>query len=122
MEFSKPLELEYYTDISGKNHFDLWLDTLPERIALKIAFEVGKLQVGLGKTRSLGEGLQEQKIRIGSLGFRVYFSYYEGRMVVILMGSDKEDQRRTIPKARALLEEMRQVKRKKKLDEKHDTR
>ncbi len=89
MEESKHLDLEYYTDVHGINHFDRWLDTLSEKVALKIAFEVGKLQVGLGSTRSLREGLQKLKIRIGKVTLRTYFTYYEGRVVVVLAGSEK---------------------------------
>ncbi len=122
MEEFKHLELEYYTDVQGINHFDRWMDTLSERVALKIVFEVGKLQVGLGSTRSLREGLQELKIRIGKVTLRTYFTYYEGRVIVVLTGSEKRDQSRTILKARMLLEEMREVKRKEKSSGKPDTR
>ena len=122
MENPKQLDLEYYTDVIGINHFDRCLEKLSESLALKVVFEVGKLQVGLGKTRSLGEGLQELKIRIGALTLRAYFTYHEGKLIVVLAGSDKGDQSRTISKARVLLKEMREVKRKEKIDGKHDPR
>jgi putative addiction module killer protein len=120
MEPSKQIELEYYTDRFGRNYFDRWLETLSSDVALRVVFEVGKLQLGLGATKSLGGGLQELKIRMGKIALRVYFTYYEGRLIVVLAGSDKSDQDRTILKARALLEEIRESKKKSKTNGKHD--
>lgn len=102
MEPSKVYRIEYYEDSDGVDHFNEWLSGLnDQRTKKKVVFELYKLSVGIGDVRSLGEGLMELRI-MGDKASRLYFAYEDRKIVVVFAGSSKEDQKRTIPKAKAL--------------------
>jgi putative addiction module killer protein len=72
---------------------------------------VKKLTLGLGLHKNLGSKLWELKIDVGP-GYRVYF-YKDGLQIILLLaGSDKSGQKRTIELARSLIKEIENDKRK----------
>lgn len=86
--------------------FKAWHESLTDAKAkAAIAYRLTKMGLGLmGDVKSLGEGLHEAREHIGP-GYRLYFTYQGRTIVVMLCGSDKSDQKRTISKARAMLKE-----------------
>ncbi len=53
-----------------------------------------------GKTRNVGEGVQELKIDYGP-GYRVYYGIHGDELILILMAGSKRTQTADIKKARA---------------------
>ena len=59
-----------------------------------------------GDVKSVGDGVSELRIRVGP-GYRVYFTKFEEKLVVLLVGGDKSTQKKDITKAKKLLEELK---------------
>lgn len=89
--------------------FDRWFGRLRDRQArIRIQVRIDRLSWGNpGQYRALPGGLHEMKIDHGP-GYRIYYAYSGGAVVVLLCGGDKRTQRRDIGLAaemRRLLEE-----------------
>jgi putative addiction module killer protein len=85
--------------------FATWLDTLRDPIAqARIASRIRRAELGnLGDWKQLGGRIAELRIGHGP-GYRVYFAWHGGQLVLLLAGGDKSSQRRDIATARALLD------------------
>jgi putative addiction module killer protein len=83
--------------------FDNWLDGLRDHGAQRrIAARVRRIETGLlGDWKTVGEGVSELRIDHGP-GYRLYFTWREQVVVILLCGSEKRDQRRAIELARRL--------------------
>ena len=88
-----------YTDI-----FDKWLRSLKDRHAkARIKVRLDRILEGnFGLYKSLGGSLAELKIDTGK-GYRVYYTIRKQTVVMLLCGSTKASQEKTIAKARSLL-------------------
>lgn len=62
--------------------------------------------LGDWRTLSNAQGIAELRDPYGP-GYRVYFSFVGGRTMLLLAGSTKRDQRKTIQRAKAHLEDYR---------------
>ena len=83
--------------------FTDWLNTHPDVVVRSIVIaRIKRLELGLwGDVRSLGEGVSELRIHIGS-GWRVYFTLRNKSVVVLLVGGCKKTQTRDIHRAKVL--------------------
>jgi putative addiction module killer protein len=83
--------------------FARWLRRLRDKEAkLRINNRIRKLAVGLlGDVRPAGKGVSEIRINYGP-GYRIYFVQKSKTFVVLLVGGDKDSQRRDIARAREL--------------------
>ncbi|MDR2716738.1 MAG: type II toxin-antitoxin system RelE/ParE family toxin [Treponema sp.] len=94
-------------EVETTEEFDAWLHNLRD-ISIR-GFIVKRITImssgSLGKTRSLGGGLFEVKIRRGP-GYRLYFVNKGNRIIVLLCGGDKSTQSRDIKQARKLAKEI----------------
>jgi putative addiction module killer protein len=92
--------------IARTEAFIRWFDALRDRkgqtiIARRIERAAGG---NLGDIKSLGAGLHELRIAFGP-GYRVYVTFEEDVMIVLLTGGDKSSQKRDISNARDMIEE-----------------
>ena len=96
--------LVHYTDETGRDLFGLWVDNLADIGAgATIAARLVRLELGLfGDSKALGNGLHELRIDHGP-GWRVFFGKQKGRVVLLLAGSDKAEQKAGINTARKRL-------------------
>ena len=102
-----------YVAKNGKNYYDEWITTLTGDIRRRVLASVNKMMFGIGLQKNLGEKLWELKIDIG-LGYRAYF-YHEGNEIILLLsGSNKKAQQRTIKLCRKLIKEIEEDKKSEK--------
>lgn len=90
----------YYADDSVREPFMKWLDDLRDSKGRRcIVMRIRKLEQGIyGDYKLLGEGVVELRI-FRSPGYRIYFGEHENK-VVILLGSDKDNQQESIKRAK----------------------
>lgn len=83
-----------------------WLDCLRDRKArLRIDDRLKRLASGnAGDTKSVGDGVQELRLHFGP-GYRVYYMWRDGVLIILLNGGDKGSQVRDIAKAKELAKE-----------------
>ncbi len=73
----------------------LWIDDRLKRLASGSA----------GDTKSVGDGVQELRLHFGP-GYRVYYMWRDGVLIILLNGGDKGSQARDIAKAKQLAREI----------------
>ena len=83
-----------------------WLDGLRDRKArLRIDDRLRRLASGnAGDTKSVDGGVQELRLHFGP-GYRVYYIWRDGVLIILLNGGDKGSQARDIARAKALAKE-----------------
>ena len=86
--------------------FRAWLDSLRDRKArLRIDDRLKRLaSANAGDTKSVGDGVQELRLHFGA-GYRIYYIWRDGVLIVLLNGGDKSTQARDIAKAKRLTKE-----------------
>jgi len=101
-------EICEYVSSSGKNHFKDWFSSLKDKKAISVILSrLARVRLGLfGDSKSLGDGVHELKIDFGP-GYRIYFGNADGKLVLLLSGSSKKDQNRSIELAKRLWEEFK---------------
>jgi putative addiction module killer protein len=87
--------IEFYRDIHGRSHFHEWLLKLPIQVRARITDRIARVGRGaFGDIKPVGEGVSELRIHFGP-GYRVYLAIGDKNLLV-LAGSVKNDQERTI--------------------------
>lgn len=83
-----------------------WLDGLRDRkTRLRIDDRLKRLASGnVGDTKSVGNGVQELRLHFGP-GFRIYYIWRDGVLIILLNGGDKSTQVRDIATAKRLAKE-----------------
>ena len=94
--------------IKKSSHFEKWMKALKDiKGKISIARRIERMSHGnFGDVKSVGDGVTELRIRVGP-GYRVYFSEFDNKLIVLLVGGDKSTQSKDINKAKALLEELK---------------
>ena len=89
------------------DEFDSWLNNLEDSKAQKIVVKrIRKISLGtFGDVRSLKKGLFEAKIHYGP-GYRLYFVNKDKRVIIMLCGGEKSEQKEDIKIARKMAEEI----------------
>lgn len=84
-----------------------WLKKLRDRQArLRIGERIDRLVAGnFGDTKSVGEGVQELRMRFGP-GYRIYYIWRDDVLIILLYGGDKDSQVRDIAKAKQMAKEI----------------
>jgi putative addiction module killer protein len=94
------MQLLYYIEASGRSPFAEWFDGLSQEAAAKVAVALKRMEEGnLSNAKRVGEGVLEYRINFGP-GYRVYFGYEGGTIVILLAGGTKQRQQRDITVAR----------------------
>ena len=83
--------------------FERWLTAESEKIQALVESRIFRLEHydHFGDAKHLGEGLSELRWKNG---LRVYFARVSNRLVLLLHGGGKNDQKNDIKKARILIE------------------
>jgi putative addiction module killer protein len=99
-------EIEIFTTDDGVCPFQEWLNALKdERAKTKILVRLRRASEGnFGDWKCLenANGVYEMREHYGA-GFRIYYSIIGKTLVIILAGSTKRDQDKTIEKAKSYL-------------------
>lgn len=83
-----------------------WLDGLRDRkVRVRIGDRLKRIASGnTGDTKSVGDGVQELRLHFGP-GYRIYYMWRDGLLIILLNGGDKSAQARDIAKAKTLARE-----------------
>lgn len=94
---TKKFNLRTYRAANGKRPLREWLDGLKDRVAVtKIKARLLRLEIGnFGDVKFLREGVSELRVDFGP-GYRVYFSQQGHELILLLCGSDKRQQEKSI--------------------------
>lgn len=103
-----PYEIDYYKKEDGTAPFREWLETLRDvNSRARIRIRLDRVRMGnLGDHKHLGDGVWELRIDCGP-GYRVYFAKEENRLILLLVGGDKDTQGRDITQAAGYLQDHR---------------
>lgn len=107
VDHDKPLRgSEFPVAIVQTENFRDWLDSLKDRRArARINDRINRLAFGnAGDTKSVGDGVQELRLHFGP-GYRVYYMWRDGILIILLLGGDKSSQSRDIARAKKLAKE-----------------
>jgi len=93
-------------EILRHKEFDKWLKGIKDsRAKASVTSRIDRLAFGLfGDVKPIGNGLSELRISIGK-GYRVYFKQRGNKLIIVLCGSQKNDQKQQIEKAKELFKE-----------------
>ena len=92
-------EIRSYIDRRGRRPFNEWLERLDPPVRQRITRILDRMTEGnLGDLRSVGEGVVERRIHFGP-GYRIYLAWDGPRLIILLGGGDKSDQRDDIARA-----------------------
>lgn len=107
-------QIDDQPDVSYKGQIEVvqtepfrdWLSALRDRKArLRIDDRLKRLASGsAGDTKSVGDGVQELRLHFGP-GYRIYYMWRDGVLIILLNGGDKSSQARNIAKAKELAKE-----------------
>ncbi len=98
--------IEYYTTIDEKCPFTEWLEDLSTIYQAKVFTRLDRLVEGnKGDWKHLENSkLCELRLHFGK-GYRIYYKELDKVIILIVAGSDKSEQTRTIKKANKYLED-----------------
>ena len=93
--------------IESTTQYDKWFKKLKDTSArIKILARLSRAENGnFGDHKQLGKNLYELRLFFGP-GFRIYYTIKNGRIILLLVGSDKSNQQKAINKADVLLKKM----------------
>jgi putative addiction module killer protein len=99
-------QIEEYTAVNGKSPYAEWFDSLKDTIGrAKLAARIDRAAHGnFGDWKSLAgaKGVYEMRENYGP-GYRIFYSVVGRKIILLLAGSTKKDQNRTIAKAKEYL-------------------
>lgn len=103
---SKPVLYGGHIEIIETEQFRDWLDGLRDRKArLRIDDRLKRLASGnAGDAKPVGDGVLELRLHFGP-GYRIYYMWRDGVLIILLNGGDKSSQARDIAKAKRLARE-----------------
>ncbi|HWF45233.1 MAG TPA: type II toxin-antitoxin system RelE/ParE family toxin [Candidatus Kapabacteria bacterium] len=93
-------KIKAFISQNGRRYFREWfkeLDYVTQAIVAKRLLRVER--ANLGDVKNLGDGVHEMRIHYLK-GYRIYFGYDGTDLIILLTGSDKDNQARTIAKAK----------------------
>ena|ERR1035441_6892639 len=101
----KPQGMKDYLTKDGKYPVREWLDSLDRGPRATVLTYIGRVREGnYSNCENKGGGLHEIKINMGP-GYRVYYTWVRGFIVLLLSGGTKRGQDRDIATARKYMED-----------------
>jgi len=99
-------EAEYYVTGKGKVPFQEWLDAINNANVHGIVLQrIDRAEDGnFGDWKSLKGGMYEMRIHL-SPGYRIYFALEGRKIIILLIGGEKRNQKRDIGKAKEYWED-----------------
>lgn len=103
MKIVKEFQLLEYLDAKGTSVYRQWLDAIKDISSRAIIQRrITRLEKGLlGDCKSVGDGVFELRIDHGP-GYRVYFGFDKGTIIILLLGGTKKRQSDDILQAKKL--------------------
>lgn len=103
-----PFEVDYYKTENGTAPFKEWLEALRDvNGRAKNRIRIDRVRLGnLGDHKHIEQGVWELRIDYGP-GYRVYFAREDNRLILLLIGGDKDSQKRDIAQATSNLQDHR---------------
>ena len=107
--------VEMWEDESGNSPIRKFLDSLSDEQVIGLAKTIKLLgecgnQLRMPHSKALERGIFELRER--RYGFRIYYCFRGGRIVLLLCGGDKDSQVRDIKKAREIIRALKQEEQK----------
>lgn len=99
-----PIDVDVYRTEDGNCPFELWIDDLDRKTRARLLARIARVRAGnLGDWKSLrdGEGVAELREHFGP-GYRIYFGREDRRLVLLLCGSTKSEQKKAVRQAAGL--------------------
>lgn len=99
-------QIEYYTTANNKCPYTEWFESLSPLYQAKIITRLDRLLEGnKGDWKPLQNSkLSELRMHFGS-GYRIYFKEIDNIIILLVAGSDKSEQEKTIKKANKYFED-----------------
>lgn len=102
--------IEYWSDTTGKNSIENWLDSLSNEQLKSVSKELRLLEIcgnelRLPHSKSLSKGLFELRER--RYGYRIYYGFYKKQIIMLLAAGNKTTQKRDIKVAYTRLEKLK---------------
>jgi len=93
-------------ELARTNDFTQWVAGLSKPDRNRLASRLARVENGnFGDHKQLADNFFELRCFFGG-GLRVYFTIRENTIVLLLVGGDKDTQKRDVARARALLKEL----------------
>ena len=94
--------VKIYRNKRGGEPFTEWLESIKDRVTqARIRQRLRRIEFGnLGDHRSVGEGVFELRLHFGP-GYRVYYGQIGDKIILLLVGGEKDTQQRDIKQAKA---------------------
>ena len=106
-------EIIFYTESDGSIPFQKWLLMLNNRMRSAVIRRLENIRSGLlGDYKPLEEGICEFRIH-AEQGARLYFAFEGQKIILLLSGGDKSDQKKDIKKAKRYYADYKERKTKK---------
>jgi putative addiction module killer protein len=100
LQTSRKIEFTEYVDANGRSPFAIWFDALDAVAAAKVRVYISRVELGnYSNVEPIGDGLSEIKIDYGP-GYRVYFRQEKEIRLLLLGGSSKKGQQKSIDAAK----------------------
>ena len=96
-----PIDVDVYRAEDGDCPFEQWIDDLDRKTRARLLARLARVRAGnMGDWKSLqdGEGVAELREHFGP-GYRIYFGRENQRLILLLCGSTKFDQKKAIRRA-----------------------
>lgn len=103
-------DIEIYQTADKREPLTEWLNSVKDAISKRtILIRIQRIRLGnFGDSKSVGDGLQELRIHYGP-GYRIYFANIGDKLVLLLGGGLKGEQKNDIKKCKAYLEDYRET-------------
>lgn len=102
-------EIEFFEDRRGKKPVQEWFAKLAKPDQKEVAKLLGLLEIfgyelGLPHAKNLSGGIYELRTKSKGAGYRVYYTFKDEMIIILLVAGDKSSQQRDIQKARDIKE------------------
>jgi putative addiction module killer protein len=90
---ARPYQVLEFLTKGVRSPYRQWLDELDMKARARIQARILRFETGnLGDHRAVGDGVWESRLDFGP-GYRFYFGFAGGQVIVLLGGGDKRTQR-----------------------------
>lgn len=96
-------------DVSETLEFNKWLLSLKDKEnKARIVQRIKRMSLGnFGDVKQLYPNMYEARLFFGS-GYRIYYTFKNNKLIILLLGGDKSSQKQDIQKAIKLLEKFKE--------------